>query len=532
MAFATRVRNATPIGFAIASIFHMEKLGVGSDQVPGRTRENFLSLSVPAKTMGLTDKAALVNAAKTTGEITMPARGKLSVKDRQLDISVVKPARPQSVRVVEATKDKSSGLYGHALTTGVSGVTTRTRESALAGQPALMAGIPGISVRSNRDSFSSAASTPRPFNHATRFHDVVVVYPEEAQLEPVYVMVEPIVEDVVTASQQYHAEPVTEEIATPKGLVRVKSITPAASGEGLKGRWRSAVDGVIYEWNSKLAKLEVVQRPPQVLPGSVPVAGAPPSRTASGRWETEVSRSGEVLRVWVVEGIMDRASGLYSITLPPEKGRLGRTILISPVKAPGTDGLGHLIHPEGRQVVILNTGIGAPIRSPTITVYPNPVLPDIDAEIAVPPLEVNYPPLYVMFNNPRHMPGTVTGQGEAVSDDWLTVVNEGEGVPIPSQVLNKLRGKEFKSFREFREAFWKAVYADPKLSKGFDPGSLNAMSKGWAPYVRKSDRAGKRNKAEIHHVIALKDGGLLYDIDNMRIITPKRHVYIHSIKRG
>lgn len=138
--------------------------------------------------------------------------------------------------------------------------------------------------------------------------------------------------------------------------------------------------------------------------------------------------------------MIDAATGLYGITLPEdEQGKQGRTVLISPVKAPGSDGLGHLLHPEGRQIVILNTGNDSPIKTPIVTVYPNPVQPDIDAQIVVPPLEINYQPLYVMFNSPygeTNAKGKYSGRdfnkdkagGPIIDLDWRTATIDQEGI--------------------------------------------------------------------------------------------------------
>ncbi|WEF11366.1 HNH endonuclease [Pectobacterium actinidiae] len=134
-------------------------------------------------------------------------------------------------------------------------------------------------------------------------------------------------------------------------------------------------------------------------------------------------------------------------------------------------------------------------------------------------------PIYVVFKSPRDLPGVVTGSGQKVEGSWLSGAGEDLGAPIPSQIADKLRGREFANFDAFREAFWLEVSKDPELSRPFDPGSLATMKNGRAPYVRKSERAGKRVKAELHHVKPIKDGGVV-------VVTPKRHIEIHSNKGG
>lgn len=53
---------------------------------------------------------------------------------------------------------------------------------------------------------------------------------------------------------------------------------------------------------------------------------------------------------------------------------------------------------------------------------------------------------------------------------------------IPQEVRDKLVGKEFKSFDEFRAEFWKTV-ADSSYAKEFHPRNIKLMSKGMAPFA-------------------------------------------------
>ena len=71
------------------------------------------------------------------------------------------------------------------------------------------------------------------------------------------------------------------------------------------------------------------------------------------------------------------------------------------MNAPGTQGLGPLLHPEKQQVVILNTGNNQPVKTPIVRVYPNLIPPDVETPVTVPPLKNGYQPLYVMFSKIR-----------------------------------------------------------------------------------------------------------------------------------
>ncbi|MBK3463243.1 S-type pyocin domain-containing protein [Pseudomonas sp. MF6776] len=163
-----------------------------------------------------------------------------------------------------------------------------------------------------------------------------------------------------------------------------------------------------------------------------------------------------------------------------------------------------------------------------IDTYPVPGNIHFDDFILVFPPESGLPPQYVMFRDRRNDPGVASGYGEPVPSRWLEAAAQGEGAAIPSQIADKLRGKEFKSFRVFRETFWKTVFNDGKLADLFNATSLNEMKKGKAPIVRFSDTAGARVKYELHHKVGLAEGGDLYNADNINIVTPKAHVEIHK----
>jgi multidrug efflux pump subunit AcrA (membrane-fusion protein) len=163
-----------------------------------------------------------------------------------------------------------------------------------------------------------------------------------------------------------------------------------------------------------------------------------------------------------------------------------------------------------------------------IDAYPGRGNIRFDDFILVFPPEVGLPPQYVMFRDRRNDPGVASGHGEPVAGGWLGAASQGDGAPIPSQIADQLRGRQFNSFRAFRETFWKAVFNDGKLADFFNATSLNEMKKGKAPIVRMSDSAGARVKYELHHKVGLAEGGDLYNADNISIVTPKAHVEIHK----
>lgn len=179
---------------------------------------------------------------------------------------------------------------------------------------------------------------------------------------------------------------------------------------------------------------------------------------------------------------------------------------------------------------------GAP-QVPQIWVYPpsekadsiivNPIYPpEYKDFILVFPADSGVQPLYIVMNV-RRKPGTVTGQGQDVVGIWLAGTGVGLGVPVPSQIADQLRGREFKDFDTFRQTFWEFVAKDPELSQQFNERNLKGMLNGLAPVTPRAGHAGKRIAFELHHIELIKDGGAVYDTDNINVVTPRRHIDIH-----
>ncbi|WP_415186355.1 S-type pyocin domain-containing protein [Serratia rubidaea] len=189
-----------------------------------------------------------------------------------------------------------------------------------------------------------------------------------------------------------------------------------------------------------------------------------------------------------------------------------------------------------------NTGNQNPVRIPNpVVVDPLPENTSIDATTTPVPEEKNFadyilvlplpniPPIYIYL---RNNPGQVTGKGQKVSGIWLSDANTGNGSPVPSQIADKLRGQTFGNFDQFRKAFWLEVSNDPELSSQFRGSNKIHIRNGNSPFTREQDRAGGRERYEIHHIIPISKGGEVYNVDNMGIISPKRHIDIHSTRQS
>ncbi len=221
------------------------------------------------------------------------------------------------------------------------------------------------------------------------------------------------------------------------------------------------------------------------------------------------------------------ATGLYEVTVPSTVAEAPPLILTwTPASPPGNQNPSSTTPVVPKPVPVYEGATLTPVKASPET-YPGVITLPEDLIIGF-PADSGIKPIYVMFRDPRDVPGAATGKGQPVSGNWLGAASQGEGAPIPSQIADKLRGKTFKNWRDFREQFWIAVANDPELSKQFNPGSLAVMRDGGAPYVRESEQAGGRIKIEIHHKVRIADGGGVYNMGNLVAVTPKRHIEIHK----
>ncbi|MFJ4429609.1 S-type pyocin domain-containing protein [Pseudomonas sp. NPDC089395] len=239
-----------------------------------------------------------------------------------------------------------------------------------------------------------------------------------------------------------------------------------------------------------------------------------------------VKTDGQVVpsQVRVLAATHDRQGKLYSATtadVPP------RTFIWTPIAQPANASTG--LPAEQPESAVYEGATLTPVEV-RIDGYPGLADASLDDYIIVFPADSGLPPLYVMFRDRREEPGTITGFGHPDATVWLAGANQGQGVAIPPRIADKLRGRNFSSWRRAREAIWVAVSEDPILMSQFSKSNKTLLRNGYAPSAIPSEHAGSNRAFEIHHVIPLRDGGAVYDIDNLRITTPKNHVRIHRNK--
>lgn len=231
-------------------------------------------------------------------------------------------------------------------------------------------------------------------------------------------------------------------------------------------------------------------------------------------------------RVNVIQAVQDKETGLYSVALPSPFG----TILINPEKPPVTT-----IPPLGIPVpdirVPVHTGGNIGISDiPDVPGTPAGDDTDFNDYVITFPADSGIKPVYIVLSSPRDKPGIASGKGKPVGDKWLEYAGKESGVPIPDRIADKLRGRKFRNFDDFRKQFWEEVSKDPELLKQFNSANKGNVKAGKAPVPKESEQVGGRIKYELHHDKPISDGGGVYDLDNMRVTTPKRHIDIHRGK--
>ncbi|UQS13798.1 S-type pyocin domain-containing protein [Pseudomonas sp. HS6] len=224
----------------------------------------------------------------------------------------------------------------------------------------------------------------------------------------------------------------------------------------------------------------------------------------------------------VVAAAYDAERNVYTATtadVPP------RTLTWTPIVNPGNSST---TSPAGQPDVPAYTGATVVPVEGRLDSFPAVLEAGFDDYVLVFPQDSGLPPNYTMFRDRREDPGVASGVGQVVSGNWLGSASQGEGAPVPAQIADQLRGREFRNFRAFREAFWKAVAGDPELAAQFKKQSLSAMEKGKSPYAPEKEWAGEAGKFELHHKIYISNDGSVYGLENISVVTPKRHKDIHG----
>ncbi|QUY50958.1 S-type pyocin domain-containing protein [Serratia plymuthica] len=313
----------------------------------------------------------------------------------------------------------------------------------------------------------------------------------------------------------------------------VMGFWPTEAGKGsdkLNGR-----DIVMFGFQANLIAAGKVSISPEMHSVDLPVRGS--LVMENGQQQVRLVKTGiggVPASVPVLKAARDEKTGLDRITLPAIGGTPSRTILINPAPV-GPTAPPHTGNSSPTPVTPVHTGTTVKQADSIVTTsFPADDLKELQDFIYWQPDATGSgaEPIYVMLSSPRDMPGKVSGKGQQVGDGWLNDAGKELGAPIPSQIADKLRGKTFGSFDAFRKAFWVEVGNDPMLSKQFNSRNQSFLKKGYSPFVPNREKVGGREKYELHHVEPISQDGAVYDADNLGVLTPKRHIEIHSKNGG
>ncbi|ENN6995750.1 S-type pyocin domain-containing protein, partial [Salmonella enterica] len=281
--------------------------------------------------------------------------------------------------------------------------------------------------------------------------------------------------------------------------------------------------------------------PATLLNGGQPVYGSEGGREAYLQVRASLIQAGGRHRLYLqktdsgtdaipfLQAVRNPATGMDEVRMPAMAGEPPLTVLINPV--PVAQAGWHTGSPGGEVPPLVHTG-GDVTAVPSLTVTTSPVADGVTFRDFIywqPDAEGSGGQfIYVVLSvDPRNVPGRVSGHGQGNGDNWLQDADKGEGVPIPARIADRLRGREFSRFGAFRKALWTEVGKDPELLKQFKNQNKVLVTKGKSSFVPESERVGGRQRFELHHVVRVTDGGPVYDIDNLRVVTPKQHIEIH-----
>lgn len=112
---------------------------------------------------------------------------------------------------------------------------------------------------------------------------------------------------------------------------------------------------------------------------------------------------------------------------------------------------------------------------------------------------------------------------KTINGKWLKGIHENAEL-LPKSIAEKLRGKNFRSFDDFKEIFWNEVSKDPHLSNQFSKSNITRMASDKAPIAHSSQWNDKNKSYVLHHRTPIQHSGGVYDVYNMIIVTPRYHL--------
>lgn len=560
---ATETMVATATAGVLIATFWSQEVGKGSDRVPGRDTEALFATEAI-----LLNRGNLEALQPGMDSVELPVRAHLAEENGHLALRLLKTGAgglPAVVRILDAVRDPETGL-DKIIVPGLNGrrdreVLVNPSADGLPGEwfPGHGDAVPQTPLSHDMSVKPAVEDTDAPLAvdilavpAPEQMQDFIYwqVFPDGSSVRPIYVVMTPDTQGPVRELVSVPRKPGEGVFASAGNMAPFPEEMVSRAADMLRGAREP--DGM-----TEVATFDFPGDDYADSDGSVAAALVISATSLSGNGGISTSADYETAYLpvraalmaenglytlglrrtdWSDSGIpflkaeRNPVTGMDEIRLPSVAGEPPLTVLINPVHVPQSPGN------TGNQDVIpsVPSHTGTTVKPVTpLTVTTTPVVDDVtfrDFIYVQPDAEgSDAVPVYVALSiNPRKLPGKVSGYGQGDGENWLRDADKGEGVPIPERIADRLRGLEFSSFDAFRKALWTEVGKDPELLKQFKNQNKPLVIKGKSAFTIPSEQVGDRKRFELHHITRLIDGGAVYDIDNLRVITPKHHIEIHK----
>ncbi len=207
--------------------------------------------------------------------------------------------------------------------------------------------------------------------------------------------------------------------------------------------------------------------------------------------------------VQVVSAVFDEAAQVYRVDAA---GAVPRTVAFSTL---GASDIPTSIDPG----LVIGTGTPEAEQLPALAVTRLS-----DLLVCFPP-DSGLKPQYLMAADHPAGPGIAVGAGQSKALSWLPLSQPTDGNGIVADVADQLRWQMFESTQALEQSVWK-LYAREYAGQAFDDLNLRRMQHGFAPYAPRREQVAGRKAYELSHRLAFADGGNLFDLDNLAILSP------------
>lgn len=129
-------------------------------------------------------------------------------------------------------------------------------------------------------------------------------------------------------------------------------------------------------------------------------------------------------------------------------------------------------------------------------------------------------PVYLSFSVPPMGTGVVTGNGQPATADWWKGTGQASGAAVPSQIGDRFRAREFKSFEAFDRALWQSLGEYSLLTGQLDEINQRRLEQGFPPVAPKSTWVDGNREFELRY--QERDGFWddSFNLDRIRINAP------------